>query len=129
MYPNRPTLNRDTDRIRRQLGAAFTTAKEAKAMATGAMAKAAAPPTFHIATCRLTALLVLGGSVDRTLTWSGGGFASTDYDVEFGRLDMAGMATLTEVGRTQTAITVRVAATLALAAGATFIVVGKAKAS
>jgi hypothetical protein len=71
-------------------------------------------------------LLLLGGSVDVVLTWASP-FPSTSYDIEFGYLDLQGSATLSEVSRTASTITVRVTAGLAsVALGSTFFVHGKA---
>lgn len=78
----------------------------------------------HIATGRVTSILLIGATQDVVLTW-GLPFPNMAYDVEIGYLDLAGQATITEVSRTGATITMRVQSSIAsLALGATFMLFG-----
>lgn len=80
---------------------------------------------YHIASARLTALILLGGTADKTLTWSAP-FDDTNYAIEFVLLDLDGFATLSEVSRTTSTITVRATAGIGqVALGSVFIVFGR----
>lgn len=78
----------------------------------------------HLQSCRLTAVILLGGTVDRTITWQVA-FPNTAYDVEVTLGDLEGQATVAELSRTAASITVRVTAAVAVALGAVFFVRGR----
>lgn len=117
MQPNRPALNRDLVYIRGQVEQADQRTTQVK--------QASDSRKYHVASCRLTALILLGGSVDRTLTWSAP-FDDDQYTIEWAMFDLEGIATITELSRTAAGVTVRITAGLAaVALGSCFMAFGR----
>lgn len=80
---------------------------------------------YHVASKRITQILLLGGSVEQTLTWSAP-FDNTNYAIEWALFDLEGQATITELSRTTSTVTVRVTGGVAsIALGATYMAFGR----